>query len=65
MNRQTIQGGAEKVSGKVKEAAGNATDNERLASEGRAEQVKGGVRQAAGKVKDAASDAADYVRSEK
>ncbi|MGC2402210.1 MAG: CsbD family protein [Acidobacteriaceae bacterium] len=61
MNKETVQGGAEKLSGQLKEAAGNATDNDRLKTEGQAEQVKGGVRQAVGKAKDAASDAADYV----
>lgn len=63
MNKQTVQGGAEKLSGKVKEAVGNATNNDRLASEGRAEQVKGGARQAVGHVKDAVTDAADYANN--
>jgi uncharacterized protein YjbJ (UPF0337 family) len=61
MNQDTVQGHAEKLVGKVKEAAGNATDNDQLKSEGQAQQVKGGAQQAVGKVKDAASDAADYV----
>jgi uncharacterized protein YjbJ (UPF0337 family) len=63
MNKQTVQGGAEKLGGKVKEAAGNATNNDQLASEGRAEQVKGGARQAIGHVKDAVTDAADYANN--
>jgi uncharacterized protein YjbJ (UPF0337 family) len=61
MNKDTIQGGVEKLAGKVKESVGNATDNDRLTTEGQADQVKGGVRQTVGKAKDAASDAADYV----
>ena len=61
MNKDTIQGAFEKATGKAKESVGNATDNDRLTTEGHADQVKGGVRQTFGKAKDAASDAADYV----
>jgi uncharacterized protein YjbJ (UPF0337 family) len=61
MNEDTIKGSGDKLSGKIKEVAGNATGNDELAAEGQAQQVKGGVRQAVGKVKDAVSDAADYV----
>jgi uncharacterized protein YjbJ (UPF0337 family) len=43
---------AERASGKTKEAAGEATDNEKLKAEGRAEQLKAEVKQAADKVKD-------------
>jgi uncharacterized protein YjbJ (UPF0337 family) len=39
--------------GKGKEAAGKATDNERLEAEGRADQSKSDVKQAGEKVKDA------------
>jgi uncharacterized protein YjbJ (UPF0337 family) len=61
MNKDTVQGEAEKLSGKVKESIGNATNNDRLATEGQAEQIKGGVRKAVGNAKDAVSDAADHV----
>jgi uncharacterized protein YjbJ (UPF0337 family) len=61
MNKDTVQGGAEKLGGKIKEGIGNLTGNEDLKTEGQADQVKGGVRQAAGNVKDAVSDAADHV----
>ncbi|MFD8619411.1 CsbD family protein [Streptomyces sp. NPDC059513] len=46
----------EQAKGKVKEAAGRAVGNERLTSEGRADQVKGDARQAKEKVKDALTD---------
>ncbi|MFJ6384056.1 CsbD family protein [Kitasatospora sp. NPDC092039] len=44
---------AEKASGKVKEAAGKATDDRSTELKGKAEQAKGDLKQAAEKVKDA------------
>jgi uncharacterized protein YjbJ (UPF0337 family) len=44
---------AEELKGKLKEGAGDATDNERLENEGRADQAKGNLKQAGEKVKDA------------
>ena len=41
------------VTGKSKEAAGKATDNERLEAEGRVDQSQADVKQAGEKVKDA------------
>lgn len=48
-----IKHAAEKVGGKGKEIAGEATDNDRLKAEGKADQVKAEMKQAAEKVKDA------------
>src|SRR5690349_13929626 len=45
---------SDRASGKVKEAAGKATGNERLAGKGRREQVKGDVKKSGKKLKDAA-----------
>ncbi|WP_418961562.1 CsbD family protein [Streptomyces tritici] len=42
----------EQAKGKVKEAVGRMTDNERLEAEGRAEQAKGDARGAKEKAKD-------------
>ncbi|MFI9155303.1 CsbD family protein [Streptomyces sp. NPDC053367] len=42
----------EQLKGKVKEAVGRATGNERMASEGDLEQMKGDARQAKEKTKD-------------
>jgi uncharacterized protein YjbJ (UPF0337 family) len=42
--------------GKVKEAAGKVTGNERLEAKGKADQTKGDVKQAGEKVKDAVKD---------
>lgn len=44
---------AENVSGKAKEAAGKATDNEDLEAEGRSDQSKADLKDAGEKVKDA------------
>ena len=44
----------EKARGKVKEAAGKVTGNERLTAEGKADQGKADVKQSGEKVKDAA-----------
>ena len=44
---------AEELSGKGKEAVGDATDDRDLQAEGQAEQTKGDLKQAGEKVKDA------------
>lgn len=44
---------AEETGGKVKETAGRATGDERLESEGKADQTKANLKQAAEDVKDA------------
>tara|TARA_R110002124_G_scaffold1331_1_gene7633 strand:+ start:7004 stop:7177 length:174 start_codon:yes stop_codon:yes gene_type:complete len=47
---------AEDVTGKAKEAAGKATDNEELEAEGRADQAKADLKKAGENVKDALSE---------
>lgn len=47
-----IKHAAEKVGGKGKEAAGEASDNDRLKAEGKAQQVKAELKQAAEKARD-------------
>lgn len=49
-----MKNAAEDTVGKVKEGLGEATDNESLAAEGRADQIKANVKQAGENVKDAA-----------
>jgi len=46
----------EEVGGVAKEHAGRATGDDRLESEGQADQVKGNLKQAGEKVKDAFKD---------
>jgi uncharacterized protein YjbJ (UPF0337 family) len=50
-----IKNAAEDAQGKVKEAAGRATDDHSLENEGRADQSKSSLKQAGEKVKDAFS----------
>ncbi|MCT9821263.1 CsbD family protein [Microbacterium sp. W1N] len=48
-----VKNAAENLGGKAKEAAGKATDNERLEAEGQADQTKADLKQAGEKAKDA------------
>ena len=48
-----IDNKADKLKGKVKEAAGSASDDEELRAEGKKDQTKGDIKQAGEKVKDA------------
>ncbi|GIG37812.1 CsbD family protein [Cellulomonas pakistanensis] len=48
-----IANAAEKAAGKVKEATGRASDDERLEAEGRTDQSKADFKDAGEKVKDA------------
>jgi len=43
---------AQRAKGKVKEAAGAATGNDRLRNKGKADQAKGNVKQVGEKIKD-------------
>jgi len=48
-----ISNAAEDAKGKIKEATGKATDDEKLEAEGQADQSKADLKQAGEKVKDA------------
>jgi uncharacterized protein YjbJ (UPF0337 family) len=48
-----VRNEGEEWGGKAKEAAGKATDNERLEAEGEADQFEANLKQAGEKVKDA------------
>ncbi|TBN56636.1 CsbD family protein [Glaciihabitans arcticus] len=48
-----VQNTGEKLAGKAKEAFGDATDNEQLQAEGKADQTKASLKQAGENVKDA------------
>jgi uncharacterized protein YjbJ (UPF0337 family) len=48
-----IKNAAQEIAGKAKEAIGNATDNEKLVAEGKADQSKANLKQAGEDVKDA------------
>lgn len=51
-----IEGAAKNIGGKIKEAAGKVTGDEKLKAEGRAEQVDGKVQNAVGGLKDTLRD---------
>jgi uncharacterized protein YjbJ (UPF0337 family) len=54
----TLSGKFNQVAGKVKQSLGEATDNDKLANEGAAQQVKGHAEEAWGSVKHAANETA-------
>ena len=58
MSEEHVKGTFEKVGGRIKEAAGALSGDEKLKSEGQVDQAKGGVHQVWGDVKDAAKDVA-------
>lgn len=47
-----IRNKAEEVAGKAKEVAGDKTDNDRLRTEGQADQSKAGIKQTGEDIKD-------------
>jgi uncharacterized protein YjbJ (UPF0337 family) len=51
-----VKAAGNKVAGNVKEAVGDATDNERLEAEGAAQQAKGTAQDVSGSVKGALGD---------
>jgi uncharacterized protein YjbJ (UPF0337 family) len=58
-----MSGEKDKVTGRVKQAAGDLTDNEDLKEEGRRDETAGKVKEGIGKAKDKLNDAVDDVRS--
>jgi uncharacterized protein YjbJ (UPF0337 family) len=61
MNKDQIKGRVEQASGKVKESAGKVVGNDRLQTEGMAEQVKGKVQAGFGDAKQHAKDKVQKV----
>ena len=51
-----VEGAAKNMGGKIKEAAGNVTGDEKLKAEGKADQVAGKVQNAVGGIKDSLRD---------
>lgn len=54
-----MKGYANEGTGKVKQAAGDLTDNDRLKAEGKLQEAAGKAQKAVGKGKDALKDAID------
>lgn len=59
MDEDRTKGIGEKLKGKVKEAVGKATGNERMQAEGKADQVSGQARKTVGEAKDTTRDVLD------
>jgi uncharacterized protein YjbJ (UPF0337 family) len=57
MHKDTIKGAAKDAKGQIKEAAGKATGDDRLAAEGAADRVAGKMQKGVGEMKDAARKA--------
>ncbi len=57
MNRDELEGKAEQIKGKVKQAAGDLTDNEELHGEGVADEAAGNVQEGFGTVRRKAGEA--------
>ncbi|WP_329624891.1 CsbD family protein [Streptomyces sp. NBC_01255] len=57
--------GTEKAKGKLKEAAGKATGNKRLETEGKTDQMKAKAREAGDAVRDRAKGVSDSLDPEK
>jgi uncharacterized protein YjbJ (UPF0337 family) len=60
--KNKLEGNWDEAKGKVKEAVGDATDDESTQADGVRDQVKGKGKQAWGNVKDAAEDVKEGVK---
>lgn len=63
MNEDTIDGGLKSAVGTVKQAVGDATGDQNLATEGVADQVVGNATKALGNAKDAIAPLAEKART--
>ena len=58
-----IKGVANEAAGNIKQGVGNATGNEKLQAEGKAQELKGETQKTVGDAKDGVKNAADTVKS--
>lgn len=61
MNKDQVKGRVEQTTGKVKEAAGKLVGNDRLQTEGMADQVKGKVQAGYGDARENLKDKAKKI----
>jgi uncharacterized protein YjbJ (UPF0337 family) len=64
MNKDTVAGKTEQLTGKIKQEFGEVVGNQKVANSGAAEQIKGAARETWGKTKDTAQDIADTRRAD-
>ncbi len=57
-----MSGEADKASGRIKQAAGDLTDNDDLKNEGKKDEAAGKMKGAVDDVKDKANDAIDKIK---
>lgn len=57
-----MSGAADKATGRVKQAAGDLTDNDDLKREGETDEIAGKVKDAVGDAKDKVNDAIDSLK---
>lgn len=57
-----MSGTADQAKGRIKQAAGDLTDNDRLRREGKADEAAGKVKEFLGDAKDKVEDAVDAVK---
>ena len=62
MDKMRAEGAGQKMAGKVKEAAGKLTGDNKLKAEGQADQLAGGAKNAIGGMKDSMKDAGRKLR---
>ena len=60
-NRDELEGKTEQAKGKVKQAVGDLTDNERLHDEGVADEAAGNIQEGFGKAKRKVGDAIEDI----
>lgn len=61
MNRDELEGKGEQIKGKVKQAAGDLSDNDRLHDEGVADEAAGNVQEGFGKARRKVGDAIEDI----
>ena len=65
MDKKNLEGGLDKLKGKVKETAGVVTGDRELEGEGKLDQIKGKVKDVAGNIREGIKDKLDDLDRDK
>jgi uncharacterized protein YjbJ (UPF0337 family) len=65
MDKKNIEGKVDKVTGKIKEVGGVATDDRDLEAEGKLDQIKGNVKEGLGNLRQGIKDKLDELDEKK